>query len=214
MKLAIRSQRVLASDKSRVRLTVFCPAKRRSMAYGECAQCERVASLPDDPGAVNACIDCDPPIATFISPRPVRPQALERHREEPIASLIPSTVLCVHMRFPAAGLADALRETRSAEVPVVDDEGRLVGTLRRSALPPPPLTRAIARVPETAADWASEPIAVNEAVPIVDALELMVARHSRNLVVVRDDGCVIALLGDLDLLRWFTRARGRSNHAG
>jgi CBS domain-containing protein len=210
MRLAVRTQHILGPSERVVRLRVFCPARRESLDYEQCRACAQLASEPESPGAPGASIECEP------SPPPAESAPVSLAGRSPtgpyeaIGAIVGPRILCVRAELPVSRLPHAFREWTGVELPDVDAEGRLLGTVlrddfqRRSGYP--------------AARFEGEPrvaqrldtaTALYEGASIEHAVEVLSIRRARNLVLVRADETVVGVLTDLELLRWLTLERKR-----
>jgi predicted transcriptional regulator len=90
-------------------------------------------------------------------------------------------------------------ETSAYGVPVVDEEGRLVGILPRATTALGLLKNAgDAAAEHVTIDWST----VDESLSLSGAFELMVTRRARELSVVGTGRTVVGTLRDIDALRF------------
>jgi hypothetical protein len=213
MKLPIRTQQVLGPAERVVRLTVFCPGQRRTVEYAACCACPALTS-PGSPKEAGACIEC----TGGREPRASNESSLEANTTvpewEPIGAVSDPCVLCIRATLPADRLPSAFRDAPGMELPVVDARGRLLGTVWRDDFlhtrSRGELRPALAQ--RTALDSVTGGNRIHEGSCVKHALELLVSKRARTLVLVRDDDSVGGLVTDLDLLRWLTRERRRHSH--
>lgn len=209
MRLAVRSHHILGPAERVVRLRVFCPARRESVDYEQCRRCAHLTSAPESPAVQGACIECEPaPPAEseYVSSADRTPGG----RDEAIGAVVGPLVLCVRAELPVGHLPHAFREWTGIELPVVDADGRLLGTVlrddfrRRSGYP-----AARFEGEPRVAERLDTATALYEGASIEQAVEVLSVRRARNLVLVRADETVVGLLTDLELLRWLTLDRKR-----
>jgi CBS-domain-containing membrane protein len=173
-----------------VRTTVFCPERVRSMDVDACRRCHRLAAAAED------AIECAPVI-------------LDRERlaiarlgaDASVGDAMGAFAVSVHADLAAGALALCLDEERTSVAIVVDDAWRLVGLVDAADA-----ARAVKSV--RARDLARPIAPVHEAAPLDLAVERMVRERARALPVVDDEGCVVALLTDLDALHWVAATGG------
>jgi CBS domain-containing protein len=209
MKLAIRSHHVLGAHERVVRLQVFCPDQRRSVGYDKCRACPRISIVPGNPSEPGACIGCTP--AETAPPRSVDACTSPR-QDEAIGTLSGPRVLCIHAELPVDRLANAFREWSGVELPVVDGQGRLLGTVWRDDFVRARRHASIGPTsdpPRLANDCVDHANTLHEGSSIAHAVEALASRRARTLILIQDDNAVAGVLTDLDLLRWFAHERRR-----
>jgi CBS-domain-containing membrane protein len=137
-------------------------------------------------------------------------------QDEPIGAVAGSRVLCIHAELPIDRLTVAFQESSGVELPVVDGQGHLLGTVWRNDF-----VRA-ARLGEPhavlepllhVADRVGQATTVHEGSSIEHAVEVLTSKRARTLILVQDDDTVAGVLTDLDLLRWWARERRRGSGA-
>jgi CBS domain-containing protein len=153
---------------------VFCPMHERALALDVCVGCPFCAAL--DAG------DEGPPTVTCR----FEPAARE---DRPVPSrAVAHSVLCV--RADAVG-AMGRASSSVGIIPIVNERRQLVGIAdagSRAALP-------------TEHNEGAVPHALDERVPIAEALATLARRKARRAVVVAEDGTVIGVVEDLALMR-------------
>jgi len=155
-----------------------------------CMQCPRLARAGDD------AIECTPP----PSDRPSLDTLVARLGGDAcVGDAMGSRAVAVHADVAAEVVARALAESGAVVAIVVDRDGRLLGLVDAAEI-----TRAVAEAGRAGklARWVGP---VHEAAPLDHAVDRMVRERARALPVVDDGGCVVALLTDLDALRWVAR---------
>jgi CBS domain-containing protein len=103
--------------------------------------------------------------------------------------------LSVHAAVLAGALARSLEEGGAVVAVVVDENGRLVGLVEAEDV-----ARALGRV--RARELARRVNPIHESAPLSHAIDRMVHERARALPVIDDDGYVVALITDIDALRW------------
>lgn len=170
--------------------TVFCPERVRSMDLDACRSCRRLASATED------AIECAP----FLFDRD-RLAVTRLGADASVGDAMGLFAVSVHADLIAGAVALCLDEAGTSVAIVVDDAWRLVGLVDAADA-----AQAVESV--RARDLARRIAPVHEAAPLDLAVDRMVRERARALPVVDDEGCVVALLTDLDALHWVAAAGG------
>jgi CBS domain-containing protein len=100
-------------------------------------------------------------------------------------------------------------------LPVLDEEGKLVGVVSRTDLLQPPNEEGEAPPlhPERAGATAAElmnrtPVVIEEGASMTRAAALMASSRVHRLLVMGRDGRVVGILTSLDIARWVARKAG------
>jgi CBS domain-containing protein len=199
--LPVRSQVVLAEAASpTVRLRVFCPAGERSVAYETCVRCGSLCSLPAEPEQPGATITCTPDVL----------HAPMQGSETLVGAIVSAHVVCVRPELPLRELRSAFTRSTIAQLAVVDEEGRLLGTvwredfIRRDSSPASLLG---IRLPSRVGDRMEGAVGLHEAARVTDAIRAIARDRARIVFAVDDERVVVGALTDLDLLRWLAAQR-------
>ncbi len=153
-------------------------------------QCPRLSRAVDD------VIECTPP----ASERSALDSLVARLGGDAcVGDAMGSRAIAVHADVAAGAVARVLEENGAVVAIVVDRDGRLLGLVDAAEV-----TRAVTEGGRAGqfARWVGP---VHEAAPLDLAVDRMVRERARALPVVDDGGCVVALLTDLDALRWVAR---------
>jgi CBS domain-containing protein len=102
-----------------------------------------------------------------------------------------------------AAARDKMDRGRFRRLPVVDKTGRLVGILTDGDLRPHIGYFGTTRVSAAAVD---DPVTITAEAPLEEAVRLMLERKIGGLPVVGDEGRVVGILTESDLLRGFLQA--------
>jgi CBS domain-containing protein len=175
--------------------TVFCPERSRTIAIDTCRDCPRFSRL--DGGTV----ECAPVTRERSGWDPLTSPRLGG--DACVGEAMGYFAVSVQAHLAAGVLAHRLRREGVVLAIVVNDGGRLVGLVDAAAA-----TQAIGSVRAHELARPCDPI--RESAPLADAVAQMVRKRARALPVVDDDGRVVALLTDLDALRWVARRRSGS----
>jgi CBS domain-containing protein len=152
-----------------------------------CRRCPRIATVSEN------AIECTPP----SSGSDVREQlaAVRLGGDANVGDAMGHFTLSVHAFLTARDLMRAFEAGGGVVAVVVDDTGRLVGLVD---------AEDAARADEGVKthELATRVRPVHESAPLFHAIDRMVHERARALPVVDEDGYVVALLTDLDALRW------------
>lgn len=175
--------------------TVFCPARHRSLAIDTCLGCEHLCR------ALGDAIECVPARGQPDGRDPGPPNRLGE--DAWVGDAMGAFALAVHVALPLDGLRRAFEEAAAAVALVVDDRERLAGVVEDTLV-------ARMKAPARAIDLARRVQPVHESERLVHAIDRMIHERARALPVIDDDGCVVALLTDLDALRWVAQRGHRA----
>jgi CBS domain-containing protein len=112
------------------------------------------------------------------------------------------STISVHADMAVEALALCLEDAGVPVAIVTDDTLHLIGLVDAAAV-------AGAAPPLRARELARRIAPVHEAAPLDHAVDRLVRERARALPVVDDERCVVALLTDLDALRWVARQGAR-----
>jgi predicted transcriptional regulator len=171
--------------------------------------------MPATPSESGSCIECCNPSEAIprVRPRIMSPDMRSLAvQDEPIGAVAGPRFLCLHAELPIDLLPTAFQEWSGVELPVVDDRGRLLGTIwrddfvRTHAFGMP---HAILEPPQRVVDRVGHATTVHESSSIEHSVEVLAGQHARTLILVQNDDTVAGVITDLDLLRWWARERRR-----
>jgi CBS domain-containing protein len=174
-------------------ITVFCPGQRRSLDLESCRRCHRLASAAED-SIVCAPPEPEPTALALVSSARLGGDACVGDAMGPFAVVVDADV-------SACAAARSLQASGVVVAIVVDEWERLVGLLDRD-------DGARTNKSVLAGGLARRVNPVHESAPLVHAIDRMVHERNRALPVVGDEGCVVALLTDLDALNWVAHRTG------
>jgi len=216
--------RLTPGGERRTELSIYCPFKARTFPMEHCARCEHLVSWAEDPTAPGAHIVCegDHPqesaevraLAMHFGDRATG-KFEEIAARTPIGVVMDSSFVIAHGDLEIAELRRHLGEKTGRVLPVVDEDGALLGVVAsdRLSTPPPPASRPelhafLAKlVPTTVREvMTAHVVAFPEAGRVRDALNAMLQERVRYLPVVSEGGVVVGLVWDLDLLSWLAQA--------
>jgi CBS domain-containing protein len=193
VRLSIRTLRVLGpGGECSDALNVFCPRLLHTTSLAACLSCPRLVSkTPGSIECVAGALDCPAP----------DPFDLRLGADVRVGNATAPETFCVSAEAMAAVVVRSLKEQGASVAVVVDPPDRFVGlldletaTLAGQGVPVGDIARCISPVRETAS--------------LAFAVERMVHERARALPVVDDEGFLVALVSDIDALRWVaTRAR-------
>jgi CBS domain-containing protein len=205
-------------------LSIYCPFKARTFAVEHCRKCEHLVSWADDAEAPGAHIVCEGEhpqespevraLAMHFGDR-MTGKFEEIAARTPIGVVMETSFTIAHGDLEIAELRRHLGEKTGRVLPVVGEDGTLLGVVAsdRLSTPPPPPSRPelhafLAKlVPTTVREvMTAHVVAFPEAGRVRDALNAMLVERVRYLPVVSADGVVVGLVWDLDLLSWLAQA--------
>ncbi len=206
----------LGDDDADVRWTVYCPARERTLELQVCEDCphlEAVTAGESGPGVVR-CHRLSPvPAPATLSDDSLGP-LLGGTR---VSEVMSPDVYCAHEELRAEELVDIFSTRQVSGLPVLDEDGTLVGVVSRTDLLHPPSEEGEAPPlhPERAGASAGElmnraPVVIEEGAPMSRAAALMASSRVHRLIVLASDGRVVGILTALDLARWVARRAGHA----
>jgi len=190
---------------------VFCDSQMRSVPVSCCATCGAGGAVERDAEGWETTVECERFALTSLRPDPAPaapgadgdawgPGIVSVAARLPVGSCLVRPTVCLAHNAPLRVAARALEmETSAYGVPVVDEEGRLVGILPRATTALGLLKNAgDAAAEHVTIDWST----VDESLSLSGAFELMVTRRARELSVVGTGRTVVGTLRDIDALRF------------
>jgi CBS domain-containing protein len=191
VRLRVRTlRRVDDEGQRRSQLTVFCPTHLRSIDVETCKVCARIASVAEE------AIECTP--APSDRPPGDLRDVLRLGADACVGDAMGHDAVAVDANLTVEPLLRGLADAGAIVGIVVDEEGRLLGLVDAADV-------AGAARERRAYELARPITPVLESAPLAEAVLRMVHERSRALPVVDDEGQVVALLTDLDALRWVAR---------
>jgi len=194
---------------------VRCHRREMSVAVEECLKCEHKESATRGPGGVVMGITClDLPSGAASNDR-VHPLLLSRLT---IADIMTRNVLCVRPDLSIDAVTQLFVESGLKAVPVVDDQGVLLGIVSESEV----LLDVYAQESgkgKSALDEATRPRSVSdvmipfaftlpETAPVTRAAAVMAFEGTYRVTVVSAEGEVVGILSAADILYWLAKADG------
>ena len=180
------------SARPRIRLTVFCPDQRRSVDVETCVTCPRNV---DPRGVRNRAVRCIP--ATAACEHASTRAELE---SAPIGRFMSTEVVCVTPTMSIDRLVDRVAVRFGGHLPVVTEDGHLVGVVTEHELRPRERSRPGQRAPHVADVMFPELGAPWEGATVAEALHAMVSKRARLLPVVDASGAVVGMVSDVEIL--------------
>jgi len=171
---------------------VFCPRHLRTTSLATCLACPRLV------GTAPGSIEC---VAGALDHPALERFDLRLGADVCVGDAMAPATYCVPAEVMAAVVARSLKEHGASVAVVVHAPDRFVGLVDLE-------TATLASQGVPVGDIARHVRPVREAAPLAFAVERMVHERARALPVVDDEGFLVALLSDIDALRWVaTRAR-------
>jgi CBS domain-containing protein len=180
-------------------LSVFCPARARSVSLDECRTCDHCLDVPEAPAARDAFVVCGRGRRNL--------EKLDRGAtavsRTPLSAVMARRTVCVQPELTTDGLVAVLLEHNLSGVPVVDADGCPIGVVSKSDLVRHGST------PSTVGEIMT-PLAFTlpERAPLGHAAALMVVEGVHRVPIVSDDGQVVGILSALDFARWVAQQDG------
>jgi CBS domain-containing protein len=187
--LTVRRRDILSPGGRRRRSTVFCPSENQSVDLAWCRGCPLAERVDGD--------------AVRCSPDPAANTAAPTARiggETPVGAVMSARHVSALPEVPAGQVAKATGGAPDVAVLVVDDGDHLLGVIEPAVLAASPTDTLAATIGQRAPS-------IREDRSVAEAIECMVRGHRRFLPVVQEDGRVVGVLSDLDILRWVARAQ-------
>jgi CBS domain-containing protein len=179
---------------------VYCQRRSASVAVERCRECPHFLSQVPANGSAGAIVCEEAPLdseqsASFTLPRLA------------VADLMTRDVLCVRPDLSLDVAVLLLLEQVGKTLPVVDENGHVLGTVRDADLQLEALSERSAQA--TVADaMTPSTVTIPETMPITRAAALMAFEGVDCLVAVSPAGSVVGLLTAGDLLFWLACADG------
>jgi len=190
VRLSIRTLRMLGTGgECRDAPNVFCPRHLRTKTLDTCLACPRL--VRSDAYS----IEC---VAGNSELRTGEPFDVRLGADVCVGDAMAPATVCVPAAVMATVVARSLKEQGSTFAVVVDPPDRFVGLVDLDAV-------TLARQGVRVGDLARKVRPVREAAPLAHAVERMVHERARALPVVDDEGFLVALVSDIDALRWVAR---------
>ena len=183
----IRCRRTeLGDDESLTAQTVHCPLKGVTVPFSACRRCGRIVEESSE----------------AISCLSLRDAPVSSRGPATISEMMPRLVTCVDGDLPFGELVALMAERRLTAVPVVEDEGVLLGLVTRGRLAPPEHF-GDHEVGLTAEDVMKTRVpTVSESAPLAEAIDALATEDVEALPVVAANDVVVGLLTSVEVLRW------------
>jgi hypothetical protein len=194
VRLRVHHLRVLGpAGKSKDNPSVFCPTRQRTVGLGSCLGCARLLSAADES------IECDAAAHEDLAAK----LDVRIGGDVSVGEVMGCSTVCVLADVTAATLSRSLKEQRTWFAVVVEGPDHFLGLVDLEAA-----TRAGEHL--SAGSLARHVQPVREAAPLAFAVERMVHERARALPVVDEEGFVVALISDIDALRWVANRAGKT----
>jgi CBS domain-containing protein len=226
---------ILARDRIRgdgshtIAFRVFCARRGQSVPLNTCQDCAACLEIAADGPGADGCVRCTPaPVPVGARMAGGEPFGGARmHEGIAVGDVLTKRILCVGADLSVPALIALFVEQAMGGVFVVDDDGRLLGSIREvDFVRSRPLqdkrawfngtssvddeSAAGEGPPWSAGEMMSSAIAVHEGTPVRHVILQMARSHLREAPVVTRAGELLGALRDIDGLRWIAaQARGR-----
>ena len=212
-KLPIRTRLIeLGGQEHTVEQSVRCPARRCDMTLAQCADCEHWEALHlDDKDEEGSYLACRPPGHEAVELGVASQQAYEVGRafgpmldQCKVTEVMSKHVVCVAAEVNLPDLAAILEARRFGGLPVVNEQGVLVGFVSRRDL-----DRAGDKIGQTVASvMTTPPRKLTEHASVGQAAALMAFERVHQLPIVGDTDRVVGIVSALDIARWVGEQTG------
>jgi CBS domain-containing protein len=190
VRLGIRQVRLLGqAGDSKETSTIFCPRLRRSENLARCLACSRLVRKAED--SIECVVEREERHADAAG-------APRLGGEVCVGEVAGCSTLCVLANVAPAVLARSMQDHGAAFAVVVEVRGRPVGLVDREAA-------VLGSQSVSVRDLARPIVSVREGSPLAFAVQRMVHERVRALPVIDHEGAIVALLSDIDALRWVAR---------
>lgn len=181
---------------------VFCERQGRSVALARCASCARGGAIHRDPAGRHDTVACEvAALGVAGGPQGAHDAGMAAVVASlPIGLAMAREVTCLAPDLPLRHVASAVVIDPGAfGVPVVDDDGGLLGLLPRAAV-----TIGLSRSSRdpVAARMTPPALLAHERDTLGEAFREMCTHRARELVIIGDQGQVVGVLRDVDAMHF------------
>jgi CBS domain-containing protein len=184
---------------------VFCPFRAESRGVARCAQCAAFGRLEDDDRALVCAREPKVPqadVQRLIEARSICSGQDSLAARTAVGEVSVTRLVCASSTASVAAVMAVMAPSVGYGALVVDDDRRPWGVVARGDV-----ERAARAGATTLAECTIDPVlTAHEAVPLADALELLIHDRRRVLAIVDAGGRATGLVEDLEILHWFARA--------
>jgi CBS domain-containing protein len=198
--LPVSRVRVAGATSLSERHLVYCQRRSATVSVGDCRVCPHFRSLPRAPGGELLAVVCDEaPSETH--------EATITLRRWSVGDLMTRDILCVRPDLPLETAAILLLEHPARPLPVVNESGRVLGTVSDCDVQ---LEIQTQRGESGTVIDALSPAAmcVPESTSLTRAAAVMAFEGVSCLIVLSPAGTVVGVLTAADLLGWLAMADG------
>ncbi len=206
-RLDIRSlQMVDAEGHERMRMSVFCHRRRRSLELVECEHCKDFGSVVLEPTGQRSFLVCAGPGGPAAASDAERLSNVYPAVRTPVSTVMCRNLVCVRPDVTVEALAAMFADRGVHAAPVVAEDGRVLGMVSHVDL----LLQRAARPGGGTVAEVMKPVhlVLRETAPLTQAAALLAYDGEHDYPVLSEDGKVVGLLCALDLLRWLARQDG------
>ncbi|TMB28400.1 MAG: CBS domain-containing protein [Deltaproteobacteria bacterium] len=204
--LPVHLRRTLRADGSLVEwMTVFCPAKARSVATDLCADCTRCHVVVLGRGETPKFVVCE----SASRGQREDPGVVASPHATPVWGAMSGTVLCVEADVSVERLNAMLIDASIDCAPVVDCDGTLLGVVTRSDLMRWQWRSGAPAVPARSVMQSAR--TVPAVTPVATVGALMASEGIDALPIVSSDGhpVVVGVITARDVMAWLAHPAGR-----
>lgn len=203
-RVGVHARLTLAADgKAEVERVAYCPAREHTVGLSVCETCPKFVELVDAHDGQS--VRCVPEIGTRRIKRELILPQLDLQDvalRVPVGEVMTRLVVCVNPDTCVDAVRAILVETELPCVPVVSNDGLLVGIVTHQTLL---AAGAGLRAGEL---MAAAVLSVAESAPLAHAMATMAQAGIMVVPVVADDGSVVGAVSALEALRFIVRRWG------
>ncbi len=199
-----RQRFVDGKGRERIEEVVRCPRQGCLRPASACGACGHGGEVRFDDRFDADVVDCDlaPHANASAVPPETRAALAEPLRAVPAGDVCTRDIVCAQTDAPIRALLRIFDERALGAIPIVSDDGGVVGIVAAMDL-------ALAGDAKSAADLMTRtPICISEATPVTRAAAIMAFEGVHHLPVVGWGGRIVGMLSSLDVLRFIGQSSG------
>ena len=190
--------------------SVACPIAGGDVPLTQCAACERAQAVLGE--REERLLQCRVPASSIPEQAELRADLHEKMNRTKVSEVMTKSVTCVDSELDLAELSKILQRLGLRGVPVVEDQGVILGMVSLTDLVrgsreespgnPYPHDSAGLLVEDI---MTGEVVTLRETSSVAEAMELMSKHKLHRVAVVAHNDVVVGILSLVDLARWIAR---------
>ncbi len=190
--------------------SVACPIAGGDVPLTKCADCERAQAVLGERG--ERVLECRVPASITQKQSPPAADLHEKLQRTKVSEVMTRSVTCVDSELDLAELSKLLQTLGLRGVPVVEDQGVILGMVSLTDLVRG--SREESKGDPYPPDWAGllvedimsgEVVTLRETSSVAEAMVLMSKNKLHRVAVVAHNDVVVGILSLVDLARWVAR---------